>query len=116
MQKTITDLEKKFSSLKTGRANPDMLNIVQVEYYGSIVPIKQLASISVNEGTQLILNVFDVLETRERLLIAENLIIGDKYDFVRDAYLQSRDYLVKDGEIEDDFLIDLEIDFFDSPE
>ena len=59
MQKTITDLEKKFSSLKTGRANPDMLNIVQVEYYGSIVPIKQLASISVNEGTQLILNVFD---------------------------------------------------------
>ena len=69
-----------------------------------------------DEEASLILNVFDVLETRERLLIAENLIIGDKYDFVRDAYLQSRDYLVKDGEIEDDFLIDLEIDFFDSPE
>ena len=69
-----------------------------------------------DEEASLILNVFDVLETRERLLIAENLIIGDKYDFVRDAYLQSRNYLVKDGEIEDDFLIDLEIDFFDSPE
>ena len=49
-------------------------------------------------------------------MIAENLIIGDKYDFVRDAYLQSRDYLVLDGEIEDDFLTDLEIDFFDNPE
>ncbi len=69
-----------------------------------------------DEEASLILNVFDVIETRERLLIAENLIIGDKYDFVRDAYLQSRDYLVLDGEIEDDFLTDLEIDFFDNPE
>ncbi len=72
-------------------------------------------SVSDDEAS-LILNVFDVVETRERLLIAENLIIGDKYDFVRDAYLQSRDYLVLDGEIEDDFLTDLEIDFFDDPE
>ena len=69
-----------------------------------------------DEEASLILNEFDVIETRERLLIAENLIIGDKYDFVRDAYLQSRDYLVLDGEIEDDFLTDLEIDFFDNPE
>jgi phospholipid-binding lipoprotein MlaA len=69
-----------------------------------------------DEEASLILNVFDVIETRERLLIAENLIIGDKYDFVRDAYLQSRDYLVLDGEVEDDFLTDLEIDFFDNPE
>lgn len=65
MQKTISDLEKKFSTLKTGRANPDMLDTVQVQYYGSVVPIKQLASISVNEGTQFILNVFDSNSTKD---------------------------------------------------
>ena len=71
-----------------------------------------------DEEASIFLNVLDVIETRERLLIAENLIVGDKYDFVRDAYLQSREYLAADGEIEDDFLTDLEFDFFDedSPE
>ena len=66
-----------------------------------------------DEEASIFLNVLDVIETRERLLIAENLIIGDKYDFVRDAYLQSREYLAADGEVEDDFLTDLELDFFD---
>ena len=66
-----------------------------------------------DEEASIILNVLDVIETRERLLIAENLIVGDKYDFVRDAYLQSREYLAADGEVEDDFLTDLELDFFD---
>ena len=66
-----------------------------------------------DEEASIFLNVLDVIETRERLLIAENLIVGDKYDFVRDAYLQSREYLAADGEIEDDFLTDLELDFFD---
>jgi len=66
-----------------------------------------------DEEASIFLNVLDVIETRERLLIAENLIVGDKYDFVRDAYLQSREYLAADGDIEDDFLTDLELDFFD---
>ena len=71
-----------------------------------------------DEEASIFLNVLDIIETRERLLIAENLIVGDKYDFVRDAYIQSREYLAADGEIEDDFLTDLELDFFDedSPE
>lgn len=71
-----------------------------------------------DEEASIVINVLDVIETRERLLIAENLIVGDKYDFVRDAYLQSREYLSADGEIEDDFLTDLELDFFeeDQPE
>jgi len=66
-----------------------------------------------DEEASIFLNGLDVIETRERLLIAENLIVGDKYDFVRDAYLQSREYLAADGDIEDDFLTDLELDFFD---
>ena len=67
-------------------------------------------SISDTEAS-IIINGLDVIETRERLLIAENLIIGDKYEFVKEAYLQSREYLVFDGMVEDEFLIDVELEF-----
>ena len=40
---------------------------------------------------------------RAQLIDAEELISGDEYSFIRDAYLQRREYLVKDGEVEDDF-------------
>ena len=82
MQKTISDLENKFSSLKTGRANPDMLNTVQVEYYGSFVPINQLASISVNEGTQFVLNVFDSnsIKAIEKALMSSSLDLNPQTD------------------------------------
>ena len=56
----------------------------------------------------------DALETRERLLDAETLIIGDKYIFVRDAYYQSREYEINNGSTEDDeFLDDMEDIFGD---
>ena len=56
----------------------------------------------------------DALETRERLLDAETLIIGDKYIFVKDAYIQSRKYEINNGSTEDDeFLDDMEDIFGD---
>ena len=56
----------------------------------------------------------DALETRERLLDAETLIIGDKYIFVKDAYIQSREYEISNGSTEDDeFLDDMEDIFGD---
>tara|TARA_B100001079_G_scaffold44679_1_gene35960 strand:- start:40 stop:738 length:699 start_codon:yes stop_codon:yes gene_type:complete len=56
----------------------------------------------------------DALETRERLLDAETLIIGDKYIFVKDAYIQSREYEINNGSTEDDeFLDDMEDIFGD---
>ena len=56
----------------------------------------------------------DALETRERLLDAETLIIGDKYIFVKDAYIQSREYEIYNGSTEDDeFLDDMEDIFGD---
>lgn len=45
----------------------------------------------------------NVLSGRAELLRAEKLIKGDKYSFIRDVYLQRRDYLIYDGQIEDDF-------------
>ena len=54
----------------------------------------------------------DALETRERLLDAETLIIGDKYIFVKDAYVQSREYEIKNGSTEDDEFLDDMDDIF----
>ncbi len=45
----------------------------------------------------------DVVDTRANLLSAEKMITGDKYIFIRNAYLQNREFRVKDGEVEDDF-------------
>lgn len=45
----------------------------------------------------------EVIDTRANLLQAERLISGDKYIFIRNAYLQNREFKVKDGEVEDDF-------------
>ena len=57
----------------------------------------------------------DALETRERLLDAETLIIGDKYIFIKDAYVQSREYEINNGSTEDDeFLDDMEDIFEDN--
>ena len=57
----------------------------------------------------------DALETRERLLDAETLIIGDKYIFVKDAYVQSREYEINNGSTKDDeFLDDMEDIFGDN--
>lgn len=45
----------------------------------------------------------DIVDTRASLLSAEKLINGDKYLFLRNAYLQNREFKVKDGQVEDDF-------------
>lgn len=49
------------------------------------------------------LKLLDLLNTRVGLLDAEELMSGDRYVFVREAYLQRRDFLVNDGAVEDDF-------------
>jgi len=48
----------------------------------------------------------DLVDTRSDLLQFEELIQGDKYSFIRDAYLQRRKFLIADGDIEDDFTSD----------
>ena len=65
-----------------------------------------------DEGAKILINLLDAVETRERLLVAEKLIVGDKYEFVKSVYLQTRNDLVFDGEVEDEFLTDLELDLF----
>ena len=55
------------------------------------------------------LKSIDAIETRERLLDVETLLSGDKYAFVKDAYIQSIQYEVKDGiDVQDDFVDDMD--------
>lgn len=49
------------------------------------------------------LRIVDVIDSRAQLLQADSLIAGDSYVLLRDFYLQRRNYLINDGEIEDDF-------------
>ena len=68
-----------------------------------------------DDDVKITLVGIDALETRERLLDAETLIIGDKYIFVKDAYVQSRAYEINNGSSEDDeFLDDMEDIFGDN--
>ena len=59
MDKTIEALKKEFALVRTSRANPTVLNGVNVSYYGSLTPLNQIASITVPEAQQLVIKPFD---------------------------------------------------------
>lgn len=75
MEKAIESLEKRFTTVRAGRANPSSLDGVMVEYYGSMTPLKQLATISVPEARQLLIKPFDrgALSAIEKGILAANL-------------------------------------------
>ena len=75
MDKTIENLEKRFATVRAGRANPSSLDGVMVEYYGVMTPLKQLATISVPEARQLLIKPFDkgALAGIEKGILASNL-------------------------------------------
>ncbi len=56
-----------------------------------------------HDRTSYSLTAIDLVDTRARYLGLESVVIGDEYLFYKDAYLQSREFEIKDGEIEDDF-------------
>ncbi len=59
MQAAIQNMEKRFTNVRAGRANPAILDGVMVSYYGTDTPLKQLATISVPEARQLMIKPFD---------------------------------------------------------
>ena len=59
MQKTIQSLKKDLSSLRTGRANAAMLDMIKVDVYGQQMPISQIGSISVPEARLITVQVWD---------------------------------------------------------
>ena len=59
MDKSIISLKKDISTLRTGRANTNMLDTIKVDIYGQIMPINQLATISVPEARLISIQVWD---------------------------------------------------------
>ena len=59
MNKTILSLKKDLSTLRTGRANASMLDMIKVDVYGQLMPIEQLATVSVPEARLISIQVWD---------------------------------------------------------
>ena len=59
MKKAIETMEKRFTNVRAGRANPAILDGVMVSYYGTTTPLKSLATISIPEARQLMIKPFD---------------------------------------------------------
>ncbi|MDO5003069.1 MAG: ribosome recycling factor [bacterium] len=75
MNKTIESYEQRLRTVRAGRANPSSLDGIVVSYYGSMTPLKQLATISVPEATQLLIKPFDkgCLKDIEKAIFESNL-------------------------------------------
>lgn len=75
MSKALEALESNLKTIRTGRANPTILDRVELEYYGSMTPLNQLSSISVVEGRQLMIKPFDrnMLKEIERAVAMSDL-------------------------------------------
>jgi len=75
MKGAIASLEEDLNAIRTGRANPALVEKLQVEYYGSPTPLMQLATISVPEPRSLLIRPFDpsTIKTIERAILASEL-------------------------------------------
>ncbi len=75
MDKVIESFESRLTTVRAGRANPNILNGIMVEYYGVSTPIQGVANISIPEARQLVIKPFDksALKNIEKALFEANL-------------------------------------------
>jgi len=75
MEKTLESLKREFTNIRTGRANPQILDNITVDYYGVQTPINQMSSISVPEAQLLMIKPYDksTLKNIEKAIIASDL-------------------------------------------
>ncbi|MCO6497544.1 MAG: ribosome recycling factor [Chitinophagaceae bacterium] len=82
MQKTINHLESELSKIRAGKASPDILNGVVVDYYGNPTPINQVANVSVMDARTITVQPWEknMLQPLERAIIAANIGINPQND------------------------------------
>ena len=82
MEKAIVQLKREFASVRTGRANPAVLDKVLVEYYGAPTPLRQMSQVTVSEGTTLVITPFDktIMKDIEKALIKAELGVAPNND------------------------------------
>ena len=59
MDKSLSALRSAFNKIRTGRANPAILDDVNVDYYGNMTPINQTSNISIEEGRSIVISPWD---------------------------------------------------------
>lgn len=82
MDKALAHLQREFRLIRTGRATPALVENIRVTAYGSEMPLKQLATISVPEARQLVVKPFDpsTLKDIEKALLASDLGVTPQND------------------------------------
>ena len=82
MKKAITHLETELIKIRAGKANPQMLDSIVVDYYGSPMPINQVANISVMDARTLTIQPWEknMLQPIERAIINANIGVTPQND------------------------------------
>ena len=82
MEKALAKLKQDLTGIRTGRANPGMVDSLRVEAYGSPVPIKTVASVSAPEPQQIVIRPFDpsIIKDIEKGIIASDLGLAPQSD------------------------------------
>ena len=82
MDKSIDNLNEKFSEVRAGRANPAILNKVKIDYYGTPTPINQVAGVSVPEARLIVIQPWDmsILKEIEKAILASDIGINPNND------------------------------------
>ena len=82
MKRTLEVLMQQFDAVRAGRANPAVLDQIEVEYYGTPTPIQQIASVSVPDPRTLVIQPWDgsVLKGIEKAILASELGINPQND------------------------------------
>ena len=75
MEKSVTALKNAFNKIRTGRANPAILDDINVDYYGNPTPINQTSNISVEEGRSLVISPWDknLIPEIEKAILSSDL-------------------------------------------
>ncbi|MGE5494047.1 MAG: ribosome recycling factor [Burkholderiales bacterium] len=82
MEKSVAALKKELSHIRAGRANPQLLDGIMVDYYGTPTPINQMANISAPEPRMIVVSVWDVkmLSEVEKAIMKSDLGINPSND------------------------------------
>lgn len=76
MDKAVDHLKSSLTGIRTGRANPGLVDSIKVDYYGSPTPLKQIANVSVPEPQQIMIRPFDVSSLDEIAKAIQNSDLG----------------------------------------
>lgn len=82
MKKTMSNLEAELGAIRAGRANPNVLNKIMVDYYGSPTPIQQVANVSVPEARMIQIQPWEksMVKVIEKAILTSDLGINPAND------------------------------------